>query len=87
MYLRREDAAREWNGAGCEQPGLTRVQQCGAVDQRRQNAERFSIGLAAAGGALLVGSAVSLVLAPSRRTDVALNAGPDSVMLRLRGSL
>ena len=88
MYVRREDAAREWNGSGCEQPGLTRVQQCGAVDQRRQNAERFSIGLAAAGGALLVGSVVSLVLAPSsRRADVALNAGPDSVMLRLRGSL
>jgi hypothetical protein len=88
MYLRREDAAREWNGTGCEQPGLTRVQQCGAVDQRRQNAERFSIGFAAAGGALLVGSVVSLVLAPaSRRTDVGLNAGPESVMLRLRTSL
>jgi hypothetical protein len=88
MYLRREDAAREWNGSGCEQPGLTRVQQCGAVDRRRQNAERFSIGFAAAGGALLVGSVVSLVLAPaSRRTDVALDAGPESLMLRLRTSL
>jgi hypothetical protein len=88
MFLRREDAAREWNGSGCEQPGLTRAQQCGAVDQRRQSAERFSIGFAAAGSALLVGSVVSLVLAPaSRRTDVGLNAGPESVMLRLRTSL
>jgi hypothetical protein len=88
MYFRREDSAREWNGSGCEQPGLTRAQQCGSVDERRQKAERFSIGFAAASGALLVGSVVSLVLAPaSRRADVALNAGPDSVMLRLRTSL
>ncbi|HEX2875574.1 MAG TPA: hypothetical protein VHP33_30185 [Polyangiaceae bacterium] len=88
MYLRREDAAREWNGQGCEHPGLTRMQQCGSVDERRQKAERFSIGFAAAGGALLVGSVVSLVLAPaSRRADVALNADLDSVTLRLRTSL
>lgn len=88
MYMRREDAAREWNGSGCERPGQTREQQCGAVDQRRHSAERFSIGFAAAGGALLVGSVVTLVLAPaSRRADVALNAGPGSVMLRLRTSL
>ena len=88
MYLRREDAAREWNGGSCEQPGQTREQQCGKVDERRQHAERYAIGFAAAGGALLVGSVVSLVLAPaSRRGEVALNAGPDSVMLRLRTAL
>ena len=88
LDLRREDAAREWNGGSCEQPGQTREQQCGKVDDRRQHAERYAIGFAAAGGALLVGSGVSLVLAPaSRRAEVALNAGPDTLMLRLRTGL
>lgn len=89
MYLKREDAAKEWNGAGCERPGLTRQQQCGAVDDRRHDAQTMAIGFGAAGGALLIGSAISLLLVPSskREPSVALDAGPQSVMLRLGGKL
>lgn len=65
MFVRREDAAREWNSPECEKPGLTRGQQCASIDERRQRAEDFALGLSAAGGALLVGSVVSLLLAPS----------------------
>jgi hypothetical protein len=88
MYVRREDAAREWNGSGCEQPGFTRAQQCGSVDDRRKKAQYLSVGFAATGGALLVSSVVTLVLAPSTsHADVALDAGPGNLMLRLRTSL
>jgi tetratricopeptide (TPR) repeat protein len=85
MYLRREDAARAWNGPDCEQPGATRQEQCGGVDDRRRSSEHLAIGFAAGGGALLVGSLVSLLLAPSSpsRTNLALDAGPGSVTLRL----
>jgi tetratricopeptide (TPR) repeat protein len=88
MYLRREDAARDWNGPGCEQPGMTRRQQCGSIDDRREQAEYLSIGFAATGGALLLGSLVSLVLAPSAsRTNVGVEAAPERVMVRLQGRL
>lgn len=89
MYLKREDAAKEWNGASCEQPGSTRMQQCGSVDDRRHDAQTMAIGFGAAGGALLIGSAVTLLLAPSskREPKVALDAGPQSLMLRLGGDL
>lgn len=88
MFLRREDAARDWNGPSCERAGFTRQEQCGAIDERRQNAELLTIGFAATGGALLLGSAVSLLLAPSRKQpSVDLDAGPSKVMLRLRTSL
>lgn len=89
MYLRREDAARDWNGPDCEQPGATRQEQCGAVDDRRRSSEHLAIGFAAGGGALLVGSLVSLLLAPSSRSrsKVAFEAAPHSVMLRLGARL
>lgn len=89
MYLRREDAARDWNGANCERPGSTRSQQCGDVDNRRQQAESRAIGFAAASGALLIGSVVTFVLAPSSpaKTSVALDGVPGNVMLRLRTTL
>jgi len=88
MFVRREDAAREWNSSACERPGLTRAEQCGAVDARRKKAEYLALGFTAAGGALLIGSVVSLVLAPSSaRTSVALDAGPDNLMLRFRTAL
>jgi hypothetical protein len=63
--LRREDAAEEWNGSGCEVPGQTRGEQCGDVDSARKTAENWAIGLYAAGGALLVGSLVTLLVAPN----------------------
>lgn len=88
MFVRREDAAREWNSTACEQPGLTRAAQCSSVDDRRKKSEYWAIGFAATGGALLVGSVVSLVLAPSSTpTHVALDAGPDRLMLRLQTAL
>lgn len=87
MYVRREDAARQWNGPTCEHPGQTRAEQCSSVNDRRLRDERLAIGLTAAGGALLVGSIVSFVLAPSSRTNVALSAGPGDVTLRLRTAL
>jgi hypothetical protein len=50
----------------------------------------LAVGFASGGGALLVGSLVSLLLAPAAspaRADVALDAGPSRVMLSLRTSL
>lgn len=89
MYVRREQAAREWNGPSCEQPGETRAEQCGAVDVRRRSAEHLSIGFATTSGALLVGGLVSLWLAPSAKTQpsVAIETGRDSVVLHLRAPL
>jgi len=88
MMVKREDAAKEWNGSSCERPGMTRQQQCGAVDDRRQRSENLAIGFGAAGGALLVGSALSLLLAPSSKPpNVALDAGPQTLMLRFGAKL
>jgi hypothetical protein len=89
MYVRREDAAREWNGPGCERAGMTRAEQCADVDDRRQRAETLSVSFAAAGSALLVGSALSLWLAPSsaRRASIALGAAPGNLALRVGGAL
>lgn len=90
MFAQREDAAREWNGSSCEHPGSTRGEQCGEVDERRQRAESLSIAFGSAGGALLLGSLVTLVLAPSRArpsTTALVEAAPDHVMLRLRTAL
>ncbi len=84
MYMRREDAARDWNGPGCEHPGMSRAQQCEAIDDRRRRAEYAAVGFAAAGGAMLLGSVVSLVLAPSpSRPSVTLDAGTRDVLLRV----
>jgi tetratricopeptide (TPR) repeat protein len=89
MFLRREDAARDWNGPGCEQQGGTRRDQCGAIDDRRRNAEHLAIGFTAGSGALLVGGLVTWLLAPSgaANTDVAVDTSRDGVMLRLRTAL
>lgn len=61
FHVKREQAAREWNGPGCENPGATRIGQCQDVDARRQTDERFAIGFYAAGGALLTGSVIALI--------------------------
>lgn len=87
MFLRREDAARDWNSPACEQVGSTRREQCAAIDDRRQSAEYLAIGFAATGGTLLIGSVVTLLLSPTRSSPVALEAGPSNVMLRLRTRL
>lgn len=89
MYVRREDAASDWNSDACEQPGLSRAQQCRDVNDRRERAENLAIGLTATGGALLVGSVVSLLLAPSstEQPKVGLSAGPYGAWLSLQGSM
>ena len=61
LQIKRENAAQDWNSASCEQPGQTRIQQCQAVDDRRQKFEHLAIGFYAAGGALLTGSLIALV--------------------------
>jgi len=66
--VRREQAAREWNSASCEQPGATRGEQCAAVDERRASAEHWAIGLYVASGVLFASSLVTLLVAPSAAT-------------------
>jgi len=51
--VRRQDAAERWNSSACEQPGRTRLEQCGNVNSERATMERLSIGLYVAGGALV----------------------------------
>ncbi len=89
QYLRREEAAKDWNGSTCEHPGMTREQQCGNVDTRRQHAESMAIGFAATSGALLLGGVVTLILAPSStsKPTVMVDASAGNVMLRLRATL
>jgi hypothetical protein len=66
MYVKRENAASDWNGSACERPGATRAAQCQSVDDRRERAENLAIGFGAAGGALLIGGAISALLAPRK---------------------
>ena len=61
FHVKREHAARDWNGPSCENPGQTRIEQCKSVDSDRQTDERLAIGFYAAGGALLTGSIISLI--------------------------
>ncbi len=53
FHVRRESNAERWNGKTCEQPGLTRLQQCGDVNTERATMERLAIGSYAVSGALL----------------------------------
>lgn len=61
FHAKREQAAHDWNGPGCENPGQTRLAQCHDIDHRRQTNERLAIGFYAAGGALLTGSLIALI--------------------------
>src|SRR5262249_12844439 len=62
FHIQRESAAREWNGPGCEHPGASRIEQCGDVDSRLRLDESVMIGAYVAGGALLTGSVVALLI-------------------------
>ena len=62
FQVKRENAAQDWNSGSCEQAGQTRLQQCQAVDDRRQKYEHLAIGFYAAGGALLTASVIALVV-------------------------
>lgn len=61
FHIKREQAARDWNGPSCEAPGQTRLQSCKDLDSRRQTDQSLAIGFYAAGGALLTGSLISLI--------------------------
>lgn len=88
MYLRREDRARAWNGPGCERPGATRYEQCSFVDDQRRRAEQLAVGFGATGGGFLLGSLVTLLLAPSgHEPNVALDSTGTQVVLRLGARL
>ena len=62
FQVKRERAAQDWNSSSCEQPGQTRIEQCLSVDDSRQKYEHLAIGFYAAGGALLTGSLIALVV-------------------------
>ncbi len=62
FQVKREHAAQDWNSSSCEQPGQTRIEQCQSVDENRQKYEHLAIGFYAAGGALLTGSLIALVV-------------------------
>jgi len=74
FQIKRENAAQDWNGSNCEQPGQTRIQQCQSVDDQRQKYEHLAIGFYAAGGALLTGSVIALVVGRPP-TNPTLHAG------------
>jgi hypothetical protein len=64
FHVQREKEAREWNSSACEQPGSTRGEQCAAVNDRRARDQNVAIGLYATSGALLLGSVITLLVAP-----------------------
>jgi len=60
--VKREQSAHTWNGPSCEQPGATRLAQCSNVNDRINLDERLAVGFYAAGGALIAGSVISLIV-------------------------
>jgi hypothetical protein len=78
FQVKREQAAEEWNGPGCETPGRTRLAQCSNIDSRIKNNERLAIGFYAGGAALLTGSVIGLIAgrsAPEPRASRASTLG------------
>jgi hypothetical protein len=65
FHVARESAAREWNGPGCEQPGSSRIEQCGDVDDRIKFDQAMAIGSYTAAGLLLTGSVFVLLYGSS----------------------
>lgn len=57
--VRRENAAHQWNSSACEQPGLTRIEQCGDINSERTHFERAAIGFYSAGGLFLISGLAS----------------------------
>ncbi len=80
FHIQREHAAQDWNGASCEQPGQTRLEQCQDVDSRIHRDEALAIGFYAGGGALLAGSVIALVAGRTRAPEPAHAAGLSCVM-------
>lgn len=65
FHVERESAAHEWNGPHCEQPGSSRIQQCGDVDRRRAFDQGMAIGAYSAAAILLTGSVITFFVARS----------------------
>ncbi len=65
FHVDRESAAAEWNGPHCEQPGSTRIQQCGDVDRRRAFDQGMAIGAYSAAAILLTGSVITYFVGKS----------------------
>jgi hypothetical protein len=60
--VRRENAAHQWNSSACQQPGLTRIEQCGDVNTERTHFERAAIGFYTAGGLFFVSGLAAFAL-------------------------
>ncbi|MGC4093852.1 MAG: hypothetical protein QM756_39300 [Polyangiaceae bacterium] len=72
FQVRRESAAREWNGPACERAGASRGEQCAAIDSDRRRFETAAIAGYALGGALVVGGVTAWLLgreSPSTASD------------------
>lgn len=70
FHVQREDAAREWNGPGCEAPGPeTRLEQCGELDEDIRRDGRIAVISYAAAGVLLTTSVVTWFLGAPRPVD------------------
>lgn len=89
FHLDREEQASTWNGNACEAPvGLTRGEQCSAINSEVEKNEQRMLILYGAGGALLTGGIVTLLLSgpPSERpSEVGLTCGPGLAALFCRG--
>jgi len=61
----REQKAKDWNSAQCEQAGRTRYQQCESVDDSRRRSQLLAISGYAVGGALLTGALITWLSRPA----------------------
>jgi hypothetical protein len=60
FHLKREDAASEWNGPGCEQPGgSTRSEQCGDLEDEIRRDGRIAVASYAAAGVFFTAAVVT----------------------------
>ncbi|MDX2052447.1 MAG: hypothetical protein SFV15_08660 [Polyangiaceae bacterium] len=63
FHLDREDKASQWNSAACEAPlGRSRGDQCAGIERDMNRSEQRMLILYGAGGALMAGGLVTLLL-------------------------
>jgi len=60
--VRRENTAHQWNSSACEQPGFTRIEQCGDINSERTHFEHAAIGFYSAGGLFMVSGLAAFAL-------------------------
>ncbi|HEY5955373.1 MAG TPA: hypothetical protein VIV60_02420, partial [Polyangiaceae bacterium] len=82
--VRRENAAHRWNGAGCENPGLSRQEQCGSVDRERSNMQMWTIASYAAAGALITSGTAILLFSSGTKVHERQRPGTAQLACSLR---